>query len=293
MSTILFDGRNHPPAATLVADGIGGGLLYTGTPASGKDFTAAQYADYKQHGLVTIMGYENTTTDINGGYPLGTQHAADFLADCRAKHVSLNEPALAAVDEHVSAANISKAMAYQNAFRSTLKAGGWTGPIGIYGFSEVLEAAHAGGLADFYMGAGSRASLPPYTNIWQDNTGTITIGGSADDRDVVLIPLPTEDNVALTPADIAAVAQAVVAYKNPKQPTDVDMHQHAVDATAALAAIKANAAVTATLSAAVNTLTQAVAAEHNLTVADIQAVFDAELAKTVHVQVDVTAPNGD
>ena len=195
VTTILFDGRNHPPAATLIADGIAGGLLYCGTPASGKDFTAAQYADYKAHKLITIMGYENTTTDINGGYPAGQQHAAAFLADCRAKRVSFTEPALSTVDEHVTAANLPLAMNHHRGFRDGLKAAGWTGPIGIYGFSEVLAAAHAAGNADFYFGAGSRASLPPYTNIWQDNTGTIQVAGAADDRDVVLIPLPTEDNV--------------------------------------------------------------------------------------------------
>jgi hypothetical protein len=256
VSTILFDGINHPPAATLVADGLGGGLLYCGTPASGKDFTAAQYADYKAHKLITIMGYENLATDINGGRALGQAHANSFLADARAKRVSFGEPALATVDEHVSAANLSLAMQYQSGFRAGLKAGGWRGPIGIYGFSEVLEAAHMMGNADFYFGAGNRASLPPYTNIWQDNTQTIQVGGSADDRDVVLIPLPEEEDVPLTAADIAAVAHAVAAYKNPADGKDVDMHQHAVDATAALAAVR-------TLSAQVDALSNAVAALQN------------------------------
>lgn len=244
MSTIIFDGTNHPPAATLIADGLAGGLLYCGTPASAKDFTAAQYADYKAHKLITIFGYEHLTTDISGGYAAGLAHASDFLADARAKHVDLGEPALSAVDEHVTAANIPLAMQYQDGFRAGLRAGGWQGPIGIYGFSEVLIAAHQRGNADFYFGAGSRSSMPPYTNLWQDNTQTIQVGGSPDDRDVVLIPLPSsssleEDTVPLTPADIAAVAHAVAAYKNPDDPKDVDLHQHAVDGTAALNAVLA------------------------------------------------------
>jgi hypothetical protein len=257
MSVILFDGRNHPPAVTLVADGIGGGLLYTGTPASGKDFTAAQYADYKAHGLITIMGYENNTNDISGGKTSGTQHGNAFLADCRAKNVSFNEPALSTVDEHVASADLDLAMEYQDGFRAALKSNGWTGPIGIYGFSEVLGAAHATGNADFYFGAGRRSSMPSYTNIWQDNTGTILIGGSADDRDVVLIPLPTGGTVAnaLTTDDIPAIAQACAAYKNVKDAKDVDMHQHAVDATAALAAVTALAGQVAALTKQVTALT--------------------------------------
>lgn len=236
--TAIGDGINHPSAATLVADGLAGWLCYTGTPNSGKDFTAAQYADYKAHKLLTVMCYENTAHDIDGGAAAGTQHASTFLADARNKHVDFTDPALPAVDEHVTAADIPKAMAYQSAFRSGLKAGGWQGPIGIYGFSEVLEAAHALGNADFYFGAGSKSSLPPYTNIWQDNTQTIQVAGAADDKDWIQIPIgePPVATANLTDADLTAIAHAVAAYKDPA--TGVDANQRWNNASNTLPAVQ-------------------------------------------------------
>ena len=71
----LFDGINHPDAATVAADGLIGALLYLGTPGSPKDVTAAQYAGYKAHGLWTLLCYEHTTTDISGGANAGIASA--------------------------------------------------------------------------------------------------------------------------------------------------------------------------------------------------------------------------
>lgn len=188
----LFDGINHPTAQQVIASGAIGALLYGGTPADslGKDFTAAQYADYKAHGLLCAFVFEATANDMAGGFGAGSAHAAALLADLRAKGVATTEPVGATVDEHVTAANIPLAMQYQNGFWSSVKASGWSGPVGIYGFAEVLIACHNTGHADWYWGAGQRSLLPLYTNVWQDNTGVINVGGSADDKDWILIPLP-------------------------------------------------------------------------------------------------------
>jgi hypothetical protein len=187
----LFDGINHPSAATVIAAGASGCLMYGGTPGDGlgKDFIAGQYADYKAHGLLCAFVYEATANDMAGGFNAGAAHARSLLADLHAKGVSSTEPVGATVDEHVSAGNIPLAVQYQKGFWSATKASGWTGPVGVYGFAEVLIACHNAGIADWYWGAGTRSLLPSYTNVWQDNTGTIQVGGSADDRDWILIPL--------------------------------------------------------------------------------------------------------
>lgn len=192
MTTKLFDGTNHPSAETLIADGLAGALVYAGTPAStlGKDVTADQYADYKAHGLLVMLVYESSSDDIAGGTVAGARHAHDFFVDCHAKGVDVHDPACAAVDEHLAAGDLPTAVAYQRAFRDTLRSLGWTGPIGGYGFPEVLDAFHTAGVADWYWGCGRRADQPPYVNVWQDNTGTILVGGAADDQDWVLTPLP-------------------------------------------------------------------------------------------------------
>jgi hypothetical protein len=186
----IADGINHPSAVTLLADGAQGWLGYVGTPNSAKDMTAAQYADYVEHRLLLILAYENLSTDISGGGAAGAAHANAFLADARKKKIAFTENALPAVDEHVSSRNIPGMLVYVRSFRNTLKLGGWKGRIGIYGFSEVLIACHDAGITDFYVGAGSKKDMPPYVNIWQDNTTSITIAGSADDKDWILVPLP-------------------------------------------------------------------------------------------------------
>jgi hypothetical protein len=189
----LFDGINHPSAATVNADGFVGGLLYAGTPASslGKDFTHAQYHDYEVNGLWIGLAFEAGVNDIAGGATGGAAHAQDFWNDCAAKGTYKDHAAFWVVDEHVAAANLPMALQYGTGFRNQLKALGWTGPIGPYGFSEVTSYVHDHGAQDCYWGCGSRSVQPPYINIWQDNTTTATVGGSTDDVDRILISLPT------------------------------------------------------------------------------------------------------
>lgn len=47
-----------------------------------------------------------------------------------------------------------------------------------------------------------------------------------------------EETMSISPADRAAVALQVEQYKNPADPTDVDVHAHEVDATSALVVVK-------------------------------------------------------
>lgn len=187
--TILFDGTNHPSAQQVIDADCGGCLMYGGTPQYAKNFTAAQYRDYKSNGLLTLFAFEVDANDMNGGSAAGVQHARALISDLRSKGVDEHEPVCATVDKHVAAANIPLAVAYQRGFRDAVRATGWLGPVGGYGFSEFLIAIHDAGVADWYWGAGARSSMPAYTNIWQDNTRTILVGGSADDPDWVLIQL--------------------------------------------------------------------------------------------------------
>lgn len=204
----FFDGTNHPASATVIADQFDGAALYAGTPASltGKDFTAAQYADYKAHGLFTILVYESQAGDFLGGALAGTQHARDLWTDCISKHVDPRDPVCATVDEHVAAANLPLAVAYQRAFRDELRALGWSGAIGVYGFPETLLACRNAGVADWYWGCGTRSAQPPYTNVWQDNTGTVVVGGAQDDIDWILIPLPAQP-IPPAPSPLALIDQ--------------------------------------------------------------------------------------
>lgn len=197
MSTVrFFDAEGHPTAAQVLTAGYNGALLYGGTPAaaSGKDFTATQYADYDAHGIQMLFMYELGTNDISGGLTAGQQHAANLIHDMQAKGASAGWPCLAVVDEHVAAANIELAVEYQRGFYLAAKKAGYFGPVGVYGFPEVTTAVHnaqPGPIADFYVGCGSRSAQPSFINIWQSNTGYVTVGGVQADDDQVLIPIPS------------------------------------------------------------------------------------------------------
>lgn len=188
--SLLFDGTNHPSADQVINAGCVGALMYGGTPQYSKNFTPAQYRDYKARNLLTMFAFEIDANDMNGGQAAGAAHAASLLANLRSGGVANTEPVCATVDKHVTAANIPLAVAYQRGFYQYVKGNGWPGPDGGYGFSEFLIAIHDAGVADWYWGAGNRSTMPPYTNVWQDNTGTINVGGSADDLDWILVPLP-------------------------------------------------------------------------------------------------------
>lgn len=198
----LFDGRNHPSAATVKADGLDGAMLYLGTPSSGKDLTAQQYRDYKAHGLFTAVGFEHVVDDWRGGAAAGRRNGAAFLADAKAKGVDHADPFwVVGADQHVANADLPTVVAYVRAYVATVRAAGWRGPSGGYGFPEVTTALHNAGVCDWYWGAGSRTAQPSFINVWQRNDRTILVGGSADDEDDGLIPIPRapleDDDMAL------------------------------------------------------------------------------------------------
>lgn len=193
-----FDGTNHPGALTALTDGFQGAFLYGGTPDSvtGKDFTAAQYLDYRSHGLFCVFMYEHGADDATAHsasteYADGIAHAQALLADLRSKGVASTEPVESTCDEHLTAAQVSQAVRYQAGFYRTIKESGWLGPVGAYGFPEFLTAVRSAGVADWFHGCGPRSAQPAWVNVWQDNTGTYLVGGAPDDADWVQIPLPS------------------------------------------------------------------------------------------------------
>jgi hypothetical protein len=189
---ILFDGTNHPSAATVLADHNIGAALYGGTPASalGKDFTAAQYADYAANRLFMIFMYENLTTDINSGAAGGAAHASDLINDMRSKGVPLSWPVECCIDEHLVDSQLPLAAQYVAGFHNQARALAPSAPAGVYGFPEVTTYVHDHAPVDFYHGCGSRSAQPSYINIWQDNTASQTVGGAKDDINHVLISIP-------------------------------------------------------------------------------------------------------
>lgn len=95
-----------------------------------------------------------------------------------------------------------------------------------------------------------RIAIHQYTSV-----GRISGIGTAVDVDTITADITAEDNTMdLTQANLDAIALAVAGYINPKVPGDVDMHQHAADATTAAKGIAALATQVANLAKAVAAL---------------------------------------
>jgi len=283
--SILFDGTNHPSSQQVIDAGCVGALMYGGTPQYSKNFTPAQYRDYKARNLLTAFAFEIDANDMNGAQAAGAAHAASLLANLRSGGVANTEPVCSTVDKHITAANIPLAVQYQRGFYQYVKGNGWAGPDGGYGFAEFLVAIHDAGVADWYWGAGQRSLLPPYTNIWQDNTGVINVGGSADDRDWILIPLEgTMDWTDVRPNPIynPAITDPADERSHPNYTVD----QYMQGSWVRTLILPAMAAQLAGLVAAVSALTAANAANQPVTKAELTAIVDQAVQQ--HVQITGT-----
>jgi hypothetical protein len=193
--TIYMDtGNGYPPGAAVAAAGVAGVIAYVGTPGRTKNLTAPVVADYQAHGIAVLTVYEDIANDVAGGQGAGVAHAQAALTDMRNLGLPDTTPVCAAADEHLTAGMIPTATAYQAGFYDTVKAAGWAGPVGGYGFSEFLVAIQAAGKADWTWQAGTYPAAGSNVNLWQRNGSDgaptqMTIAGTVVDIDDVLIPI--------------------------------------------------------------------------------------------------------
>lgn len=184
------DAVGHPSGDALRANGYTGMWAYVGTPGNGKNLTTAVYREWAAAGLEVGGIFEVTTTDFATGRAAGVAHAQAAMVDMTAMGIPHTAPIGPTVDQHLSAGQVSVAVAYQAGFHDTVRAAGWVGPVAAYGFAEFITAAAAAGVADVLWQCGSRSAVGGNVHFWQDNTGTDMVAGVQVDRDWQLLPIP-------------------------------------------------------------------------------------------------------
>jgi hypothetical protein len=184
------DGDPLPNGAQLRGAGFIGALVYGGTPGRPKNTYSAQRLDLQSAGLQLAAVYENTSTDINGGAAAGSAHADALITDLINCGYTSTLPVCVAADEHLTASQTALGVQYQTGFYQRIKALGWRGPVGGYGFSEYTQAIHNAGVADWLWQCGSQSALWSGAHFWQDNTGIDNVANIAVDRDWQLQALP-------------------------------------------------------------------------------------------------------
>lgn len=179
------DSANHPNPHALRQAGYVGIFLYGGTD-SPKNATPDYYAECRAAGLQTAWWYEHTGQDFASGENGGHTHALALLAHMTVCRAGIHEPAGAAVDTHLSAANIDQAVAYQRGFWRAMH----LHPTVAYGFAEFIAAVMSAGVAEVFVQAGSSHLVLNDIHFWQDNRSQPVVGGSQIDIDWQLLPLP-------------------------------------------------------------------------------------------------------
>lgn len=257
----------HVTGASMAAAGITGAVRYVGIGGAGKRLTRAEYVDHLAYGRQTIAVFEKSTTDADGGAAAGTANARAALADLTLITAGLApiQFAFAANDQN---SNTAAEVAYVRAAAAVLTPAGYT--VGPYGFGAFLAACSAAGLCPIGWQAGpapSRTGTAAVATFWQRQGGPVvpadgptspttkTIDGVACDLNNQRLELPA---MGLTDDDktwiLANLPPKVAGYKNAKDPSDVDMHQHAADATTAAKGIAALTTQVANLAKAVAAL---------------------------------------
>lgn len=191
-----IDSVGHPPASRLISAGYTGAFLYVGFPRRPKSATAALVAEYVRAGVQLACIVEDTTEDALNPYN-GGRYAQAAIAHMRDIGIPAGTPVECTADRHLTIADVETALQYTAAFRSTLRTG-WSGPIGVYGFSEFTSVARARGLAEWTHVAGAQRTLTPQDTFWQDNTTKGFIGLVPVDVNYQLNPFhfpPLEDDM--------------------------------------------------------------------------------------------------
>lgn len=157
-------------ADVLLHANVGGGIRYGGTPGRTKNMQPGDVAVALSAGLQQAVVYEDTAKDAEAGYNAGVGNALALLADCARCRVPVTTPLCAAADEHLTAAQVAVSVQYQLGFYRTVKASGWRGPVGAYGFSEFLTAVHKAGVADWFWQCGAWSAVDrTWVHLYQRN----------------------------------------------------------------------------------------------------------------------------
>jgi hypothetical protein len=168
-------------------------IRYIGWPDSPKCIShyPGAYQAHIRAGRVVLLTAENGTGDPAGGFAGGVAMAQRALADANSIGYPDSLPIFFCADGWLDASNITvaTAMAYLDGAASVM------GPArtGAYGFRDFIEAAQAGGHAQWLWLCGSAPSAAEVAQGWphfyQSNNGQISPGGVAADLDWVLAAL--------------------------------------------------------------------------------------------------------
>lgn len=180
--------------------------------AGQKHVTPAEHADLAGSGVDVYLVFESVIGDMLGGYPAGVDHARRAMAGAAWIGYPVGVPIFFACDEHVTPHEIPTCLAYLDGVASVLG----RARTGVYGFVELIQAAHDTGAAVAFWLAGRAPAAGSPAHMWQRNDGFTQVGGITCDVNELLIPIP-----AVVPAEHAEDQVALIELPATPMPMDV------------------------------------------------------------------------
>ncbi|MCW2900911.1 MAG: hypothetical protein JWO67_3176 [Streptosporangiaceae bacterium] len=201
--------------AAIRAAGYSYVIRYVDSPAYGlhsKHIRPDEYRDLIAAGIQVLLVFEVSIDDMLSGHDGGVINARRAAAGADWIGYPRDGLIFMACDEHLHPDEIPTVLAYLDGAASVLE----LGRTGAYGFSDLIEPAHAGGHASAFWVCGSNPPPSSPAHVYQRNTGSTSVAGVACDINELRRPLPK-----LTPRRGSEDAVALLKFDPTPMPADV------------------------------------------------------------------------
>lgn len=177
------DGTQHRLSLVLrYADFPGQRLSY---------LTATEYESHLAAGIRSLLIYQRTTRDPDGGEPRGREFGRAAVAYARKIGYRAGEPIFATADAPIGAYNLDVAEAFFRGFAAEVRAAGFMA--GGYGFRDVIYRLQDRGVVDVLWLCGAESGWRPGIAIYQWNNGRIWPDGVECDLVKQFEPIGDDD----------------------------------------------------------------------------------------------------
>lgn len=156
--------------------------------------TKDEYESHLAAGIRSLLIYQRTTRDPDGGETRGRDFARAAVAYARTIGYRLGEPIFATADAPIGAYNLDVAEAFFRGFAAVVREAGYLA--GGYGFRDVIYRLQDRGVVDVLWLCGAESGWRSGIAIYQWNNGRIYPSGVEADLVKQFEPIPGGDDMA-------------------------------------------------------------------------------------------------
>jgi hypothetical protein len=164
-------------------------LRYADFPGQGHAvLTKEEYESHLAAGLRSMLIYQRTTRDPDGGEARGREFGHAAVAYAKKIGYGLGEPIFGCADAPIGSYNLDVAEAFFRGFAAVVRAAGYLA--GGYGFRDVIYRLQDRGVVDVLWLCGAESGWRPGIAIYQWNNGRVWPAGVEADLVKQFEPIP-------------------------------------------------------------------------------------------------------